>query len=45
MEIATGNNDESFFTQLVTKIIDNLQISVNNIHIRYEDKYNNPEVF
>ncbi|KAI9141282.1 hypothetical protein BKA69DRAFT_1124929 [Paraphysoderma sedebokerense] len=33
----------SFTTQLVTKIIDNLQISINNIHIRYEDKISNPQ--
>ncbi|KAK9707772.1 Vacuolar protein sorting-associated protein 13, partial [Basidiobolus ranarum] len=33
----------SFATQLVTKIVDNLQVSINNIHIRYEDKISNPE--
>jgi len=30
--------NQSFVNQLVTKIVDNLQISINNIHIRYEDK-------
>lgn len=33
---------ESFTTQLVTKIVDNLQISIKNIHIRYEDSSSNP---
>jgi len=31
-------------TQLMAKIIDNLQISISNIHIRYEDQHSNPEV-
>ena len=34
----------SFTAQLVTKIVDNLQISINNIHIRYEDSHSNPDV-
>ena len=29
-------------TQLITKIVDNLQILIKNIHIRYEDKQSNP---
>ncbi|KAJ1653989.1 Vacuolar protein sorting-associated protein 13 [Dispira simplex] len=33
----------SFTMQLVTKIVDNLQISIHNIHIRYEDDLSNPE--
>ncbi|ORX96417.1 hypothetical protein K493DRAFT_329607 [Basidiobolus meristosporus CBS 931.73] len=33
----------SFTMQLVTKIVDNLQVSINNIHIRYEDKTSNPK--
>ncbi|CAG8448137.1 4681_t:CDS:10 [Diversispora eburnea] len=40
-----GENDQknqSFINQLVTKIVDNLQISINNIHIRYEDKLSDP---
>ncbi|KAL1920744.1 uncharacterized protein VTP21DRAFT_11379 [Calcarisporiella thermophila] len=32
----------SFVNQLVTKIIDNLQISIMNIHIRYEDNLSTP---
>ncbi|KAJ3227354.1 hypothetical protein HK099_002420 [Clydaea vesicula] len=35
--------DQSFVTQLTAKIIDNLQFSIKNIHIRYEDKINVPE--
>lgn len=30
--------NESFINQLTTKIVDNLQFSMKNIHIRYEDK-------
>lgn len=29
-------------TQLITKIVDNLQILIKNIHIRYEDRQSNP---
>ncbi|CCD24807.1 membrane morphogenesis protein VPS13 NDAI_0D04940 [Naumovozyma dairenensis CBS 421] len=32
-----NNNDTSFTQSLVTKIIDNLQVTIKNIHIRYED--------
>ncbi|RKP26494.1 hypothetical protein SYNPS1DRAFT_27818 [Syncephalis pseudoplumigaleata] len=32
----------SFTTQLVTKIVDNLQIEISNIHIRYEDAVSHP---
>ncbi|KAJ1549196.1 hypothetical protein HK405_008107 [Cladochytrium tenue] len=28
----------SFLNQLVTKIVDNLQVSIKNIHVRYEDR-------
>ncbi|CAG8552629.1 14898_t:CDS:10 [Dentiscutata erythropus] len=34
--------NQSFMTKLVTKIVDNLQISIKNIHIRYEDKLSDP---
>lgn len=30
-------NNESFTESLVTKIIDNLQVTIKNIHVRYED--------
>lgn len=30
-------NNESFTESLVTKIVDNLQVTIKNIHIRYED--------
>eukprot|EP00842_Homolaphlyctis_polyrhiza_P006737 jgi/Hompol1/7064/HPOL_002423-RA len=35
----SGSSEEenSFLAQLTTKLIDNLQISISNIHIRYED--------
>lgn len=33
---------ESFISSLVTRVIDNVQITVRNIHIRYEDKISNP---
>lgn len=32
-----SNSNESFTESLVTKIIDNLQVTIKNIHIRYED--------
>lgn len=32
-----GNENESFMQSLMTKIVDNLQITIKNIHIRYED--------
>ncbi|SCU84871.1 LAFA_0D12530g1_1 [Lachancea sp. 'fantastica'] len=36
---ATDSN-ESFTQSLVTKIVDNLQVSIKNIHVRYEDMEN-----
>ena len=36
------SKSQSFFDQLVTKIIDNLQFNIEQIHIRYEDKISNP---
>ncbi|KAF9111925.1 hypothetical protein BGX27_004234 [Mortierella sp. AM989] len=33
----------NFVNQLITKIVDNLQVSINNIHVRYEDKMSDPE--
>ncbi|KAG0681927.1 hypothetical protein C6P41_004087, partial [Kluyveromyces marxianus] len=32
-----SNRNESFTQSLLTKIIDNLQVTVRNIHLRYED--------
>ncbi|KAF9166895.1 hypothetical protein DFQ26_006563 [Actinomortierella ambigua] len=45
---AAGMDDEekknaTFLNQLITKVVDNLQVSINNIHVRYEDKLSNPE--
>lgn len=31
------NSNESFTESLVTKIVDNLQVTIKNIHVRYED--------
>ncbi|KAF9963917.1 hypothetical protein BGZ65_006327 [Modicella reniformis] len=45
---SAGTDDEdkknaTFFNQLVTKVVDNVQVSINNIHVRFEDKLSNPE--
>lgn len=42
-QIGNDAKQESFTQSLVTKILDNLQITVRNIHIRYEDKLSNPQ--
>nr|KAJ3420850.1 hypothetical protein HK105_005137 [Polyrhizophydium stewartii] len=34
---AAGEEENTFLAQLTTKILDNLQLSISNIHIRYED--------
>jgi vacuolar protein sorting-associated protein 13A/C len=44
-EATTAQEDaknNSFMSQLVTKIIDNVQVSIKNVHIRYEDNVSNP---
>ncbi|KAF8984234.1 hypothetical protein BGZ46_008534 [Entomortierella lignicola] len=43
-----GMDDEekknaTFLNQLITKVVDNLQVSINNIHVRYEDKMSDPK--
>ncbi|KAG0003109.1 hypothetical protein BGZ80_007728 [Entomortierella chlamydospora] len=43
-----GMDDEekknaTFLNQVITKVVDNLQVSINNIHIRYEDKMSDPK--
>eukprot|EP01122_Echinamoeba_exundans_P003714 TRINITY_DN1378_c0_g1_i1.p1 TRINITY_DN1378_c0_g1~~TRINITY_DN1378_c0_g1_i1.p1 ORF type:complete len:3355 (-),score=763.88 TRINITY_DN1378_c0_g1_i1:110-10174(-) len=35
--------DGGFFARLANKIVDNLQIFIDKIHVRYEDAYSNPE--
>ena len=35
--------DDTFTEKLLTQIIKNVQITIKNIHIRYEDKTTNPE--
>ncbi|CAD6914619.1 unnamed protein product [Tilletia laevis] len=42
MSEADAQKNESFTSSLITKIIDNVQITVRNIHIRYEDTLSNP---
>ncbi|KAJ3072035.1 hypothetical protein HDU98_004400 [Podochytrium sp. JEL0797] len=37
-KLPEDKQNTTFITQLITKIVDNLQISIQNIHIRYEDK-------
>jgi vacuolar protein sorting-associated protein 13A/C len=36
-EKTKDNSEEGYFSKLVMKIIDNLQITIKDIHIRYED--------
>jgi vacuolar protein sorting-associated protein 13A/C len=36
--------NSSFASQLIAKIVDNLQISIFNVHIRFEDTQTNPNV-
>ncbi|KAJ3015263.1 hypothetical protein HKX48_004689 [Thoreauomyces humboldtii] len=38
-----SKGDSNFMAQLITKIVDNVQISMKNIHIRYEDSVSNPK--
>lgn len=33
---------DTFAEKLTTQIVKNLQVKVNNIHVRYEDCYTNP---
>ena len=42
-ELADDMHQESFVNSLVTKIVDNLQVTVKNIHIRFEDRTSNKE--
>lgn len=38
LDIASDPKNESFAESLITKIVDNLQITIRNIHIRYQDE-------
>ncbi|OQR92697.1 vacuolar protein sorting-associated protein [Achlya hypogyna] len=38
------DDDSTFLTRLTTRIIDNLQITIKDLHIRYEDLVSNPAV-
>ncbi|KAJ1339755.1 hypothetical protein BSLG_005661 [Batrachochytrium salamandrivorans] len=42
---SSGTEESSFLTQLTTKLLDNLQLSISNIHIRYEDSSVSTKVF
>lgn len=42
--LADDKKEQTFIAQLVTKITDNLQFSIENIHIRYEDRSSDPTV-
>lgn len=37
-----AQKNQSFTDSLVTKIVDNLQVTIKNIHVRYEDTLSNP---
>ncbi|CAG8555201.1 10349_t:CDS:10 [Paraglomus brasilianum] len=41
-EDGDDDKNQSFVNSLVTKVVDNLQISIKNIHIRYEDRLSDP---
>ncbi|ORZ00047.1 hypothetical protein BCR41DRAFT_313859 [Lobosporangium transversale] len=43
MDGRTEKKNATFLNQLVTKVVDNLQVSINNIHVRYEDKMSDPK--
>ena len=44
----TDNKDavlgDSFAARMATKIVDNLQIEITDVHIRYEDNITDPKV-
>ncbi|WFD35586.1 Vacuolar protein sorting-associated protein 13 [Malassezia cuniculi] len=39
---ADDTQQESFISSLVTRIVDNVQVTVRNIHVRYEDALSSP---
>ena len=41
----TDAKNETFAEQLMTKVLNNLQFSVTNIHVRYEDNVSAPQRF
>ncbi|KAI9272903.1 hypothetical protein BDA99DRAFT_569176 [Phascolomyces articulosus] len=41
-EQQTDEGNDGFISQLTTKIIDNLQVSIKNIHVRFEDNVSDP---
>lgn len=41
-EQKNNKGGDGFISQLTTKVVDNLQFTMKNIHIRYEDKVSDP---
>ena len=39
---SNNKGGDGFLAQLTTKVVDNLQFTMKNIHIRYEDKISDP---
>jgi hypothetical protein len=44
MRGADGPGKQSYMGAIVSKVVDNVQIHVKNIHMRYEDGSSTPEV-
>lgn len=38
----SSEESDGFLSQLTTKVIDNLQVSIKNIHLRFEDNVSDP---
>ena len=44
MTVASQNSDDSsYFQRLASKIVDNIEVELRNVHLRYEDKVSIPE--
>lgn len=42
-DLAKDAAQDTFTEKLVTNIIKNLEVKIANIHVRYEDKFTNPQ--
>jgi len=42
--VIDSTQSQGLIQSLITKIINNIQVTVKNVHIRYEDKISVPEV-
>jgi vacuolar protein sorting-associated protein 13A/C len=38
----SGSSEDTFTMRLITRIVDNLQIEITDVHVRYEDDVTNP---